>query len=520
MIPLRTSLPYYGFLESRQGGRPENQDWMGFCDTWLGLLVVVCDGMGGGPGGKTASTVATQTIIDSVVASKGTDMSKKEALSNALEAANRKLLDMQQSNPSLRGMGTTVTALLINDMSATIVHMGDSRIYQLRFGHIQYRTTDHSQVMEMVTAGSYTEEDARNAPNSNIITRALGVTEDIEPEFSELPYEKGDRFVLCTDGIWNSMPENELIPLMAKTSTPNGAVEKTMIAVNEIGVSSNPYHDNFTMALIETKRNSILQEKMTHKTRTIFQILSAAIVVLLFLILFLFFSGRRKTKQANEYVSQIATILQERDEYKGQVVKLIEDTARLSSALNDMEEFSHISTDASSNTNLKITILGEDNLPEEKVVVDNPQNNEHTASEKANEQQIVPKDSGQVAPEKKNGDGAIKEEVPNETLQKLSECIDNIIDLFTDAGSKSELLDVTSKDINKMKKQLKDLNRMLNNSGFKDFDDNCKDILEQLNKPVSSGKEFAKGENRRKGQYDTLIKELKEIKKTIIEFYK
>lgn len=480
MIQLRTSLPYYGFLESRQGGRPENQDWMGFCDTWLGLLVVVCDGMGGGPGGKTASTVATQTIIDSVVASKGTDVSKKEALSNALEASNRKLLDMQQSNPSLRGMGTTVTALLINDMSATIVHMGDSRIYQLRFGHIQFRTTDHSQVMEMVTAGSYTEEDARNAPNSNIITRALGVTEDIEPEFSELPYEKGDRFVLCTDGIWNSMPEKELIPLMAKTSTPNGAVEKTMIAVNEIGVSSNPYHDNFTMALIETKRNSILKEKMTRKTRNLICVLLAAVVTLLLLVLIMFVSGKSRAIRVKElteankslesrYMTEKAEWQSKEEVYKQNLNEFSETAMRFSRQIEEQKE------------------------QQEQALALAQKLTQTVATKVVSAQEEV----------KKIEESSVKD--PVEIL------IDGIIRLFEAARDLAENQNIEGGNIQEMKSQINDLKEKLSDKDSKKV---CKEVIDKLSQPVAREGKYANEENqqKRQGHYQALIQEMEKIR--------
>lgn len=265
---IQTSKPFLGFIESRQGGRPDNQDSCGFADTLLGLLVVVCDGMGGGPGGKTASSVAVETIIQTV-RSATADSNRIKTIEAAIQNSNYKLQTLQKEKVSLDGMGTTVTILLINEFSALIAHVGDSRIYHLRRGNKIFRTEDHSLVGEMVRKKAMTEEEARISPHSNILQRALGISETVKVDISERAYEKGDRFVLCTDGIWASMNEKELIKIIACTKSLSGTIEKTMVKVDEIGGSNGGQHDNFTMALLTTTHNSILKETMTTKVRNI-----------------------------------------------------------------------------------------------------------------------------------------------------------------------------------------------------------------------------------------------------------
>jgi len=265
---IKTSQPFLGFIESRQGGRPENQDSCGFADTLLGLLVVVCDGMGGGPGGKTASTVAVDTIVQTV-RSATADSNRIKTIEAAVRNAHSRLLAMQKESPSLAGMGTTATILLINKRSAIVAHVGDSRVYQLRWGNKIFRTEDHSLVGEMVRKKAMTEDEARMSSNSNIIQRALGVGVEVKADICERPYEKGDRFVLCTDGVWGAMKERELIESMARTKTLSGAMEKTMIKVDELGMAGGGLYDNFTMAMLITTHNSILKETMTTKTRNV-----------------------------------------------------------------------------------------------------------------------------------------------------------------------------------------------------------------------------------------------------------
>lgn len=278
MIQINTSLPYIGYLDSQIGGRAENQDSCGYADTDLGLLIVVCDGMGGGPGGRTASSMAVSTVID-YVSSASPGSPRNEVLRKAIAMAHETLLVKQAEVPSLRGMGTTVVALLINEYSALVAHAGDSRLYQYRRGSILFRTADHSMVAELVRNRSLTEEQARLSSQSNVITRALGHGEICEPDISELPYEAKDRFFLCTDGIWGMMPQKQLVKLTASTSSLAGVVESTVIQVNENGKNAGGHHDNLTMVIIETRKNSKLKQKMSTIIRNILLALTAVCIL-------------------------------------------------------------------------------------------------------------------------------------------------------------------------------------------------------------------------------------------------
>ena len=203
---------FTAFAESRTGGRDENQDSYGYAQTAWGFLVTVCDGMGGGPGGKTASTIAVNEIVAGVEGA-----SKDEEVSNilikAIRRANMAIIEAGNENPSLKGMGSTATVLLLSERAAQIAFVGDSRIYQLRGKRKVFRTFDHSMVFDLVKQNVITEEQARLSAQSNIITRALGIKPDVEVDIQELPYEKGDRFVLCSDGIHGTMPEKQLLKI-------------------------------------------------------------------------------------------------------------------------------------------------------------------------------------------------------------------------------------------------------------------------------------------------------------------
>ena len=268
-----------GFAESRVGGRSENQDSYGWQETPLGYLVVVCDGMGGGPGGKTASTIAVKEIVAGI-----SEANSEEETSNiiikAIRRANMAIIEAGNEKPSLKGMGSTATVLLLSEPSAFVAHVGDSRVYQIRGSKKVFRTFDHSLVFEMVSQGVITEEQARLSAQSNVITRALGIQADVEVDVMELPYEKGDRFMLCSDGIHGSMPESELVKMVSDKKSKLGVVvDNIATCVDNIGRTSGGGHDNLTLAVIETKTNSKLKIKMSKQTK----IVMAGLIVLLFM---------------------------------------------------------------------------------------------------------------------------------------------------------------------------------------------------------------------------------------------
>lgn len=257
-----------GFAESRIGGRPDNQDSYGYSDTPSGFLGVVCDGMGGASGGKTASTIAVKEIIDSV-SNADKQNNPSMILIKAIRSANMKIIQEGENHPELAGMGTTATVILINEKSATIAHVGDSRIYQLRGQNPKkvYRTSDHSVVFEMVKKKVITEEQARLSSESNIITRALGMKSDLEVDTKELFYDKDDRFLLCSDGIHGTMPEKELLQSLNKNKNMSGALESLANKVDTIGRNGNGHYDNLTAMFIEVNKNSINRNKMEKKLK-------------------------------------------------------------------------------------------------------------------------------------------------------------------------------------------------------------------------------------------------------------
>ncbi len=260
---IRTSYPLSGFWDTRQGGRAENQDSCGFIDTPHGFMAIVCDGMGGGPAGKQASELAVKIIAEYVNSAPQTRELDK-LLQLAIEQAHQSIITVGQKYPEMKGMGSTVVAVLFHKEKAIIAHVGDSRVYQFRFGRKMFRTTDHSMVEELVSKDRLTEEQARLSGQTNLITRALGGGNHLA-DIDMRPYEKGDRFLLCTDGIWGALRAKDLIERAAKTPSLAGAVDSLVLHVDEVGRQNGNTHDNLTLALIETKEDSICKEKMSRK---------------------------------------------------------------------------------------------------------------------------------------------------------------------------------------------------------------------------------------------------------------
>lgn len=280
------------FAESRIGGRAENQDSMGFVDTRKGLLLAVCDGMGGGPGGKTASLIAAAAIGNYVEQNAGKGKPEKLVV-DAIQTAHQAIQEEVGRNRQLTGMGTTAAVLFLTPDYAVCAHVGDSRIYQFRGGSLVFRTKDHS----LVANSDLTEEEARTASNSNIITQALGHNE-VRPDVKVLPYLKGDRFLICSDGIWNMHEAKTFRKMLTSTPSVRGTLTDLMITTDTIGKEEGNHHDNMTAIIVKAEKNSKLKVKMTVKTKLLLILLAALLTVsLVFNIVFSVKSGGVEKEQ-------------------------------------------------------------------------------------------------------------------------------------------------------------------------------------------------------------------------------
>lgn len=177
---------------------------------------VVCDGMGGAAGGNVASSTAVKLISERISSSYRIGMSTnsiKNMLISAIAAANISVYDISKSNEELNGMGTTVVTAIVADGVVCVAHAGDSRAYILSNGQLRQLTKDHSFVQEMVDIGRLTPDEAKDDPRKNIITRALGVGEELRIDFCEEEVGNEDVLILCTDGLTNFVEPKEIYEL-------------------------------------------------------------------------------------------------------------------------------------------------------------------------------------------------------------------------------------------------------------------------------------------------------------------
>ena len=273
-------IPLQGVASSMRGGRPENQDDWGILETPLGFLLIVCDGMGGGPGGKSASYIVKHEIAVALNEC-SPQTSREQALKMAVARAQAELEQKMKDVPSLEGMGSTFVALLVNKHSAIIAHAGDSRCYRIHKKRVLYKSQDHSLVAELVRKKTLTEEEARLSPQVNVITRGLGSTTNHVPDIDEMPYKKGDYFILCTDGVWGIMPHSELLDKFKRLSDIQTFVFNLSAEIDKIGFSRGGQHDNHTIAVVEMECDSELKDKRPWKKWALLSIIG---IVLFFLV--------------------------------------------------------------------------------------------------------------------------------------------------------------------------------------------------------------------------------------------
>ena len=221
--------------------RQENQDDYRAGELPGGAVwALVCDGMGGAKGGREASQGACNVIenfFQEQYAQCGAGQ-EEPFLKKALLYANRFVFQKAAHEEALAGMGTTAVCALVRSGNVYLCHAGDSRAYLIRDGKLTQLTHDHSYVPELVDCGTITEEEAEHHPQKNIITKALGVDYRLEPEFTAAKLKREDRLLLCTDGLTNMVPVEEMEELLAQ-GTFYDLPDRLIEAANAHGGSDN-----------------------------------------------------------------------------------------------------------------------------------------------------------------------------------------------------------------------------------------------------------------------------------------
>lgn len=223
------------------------------------LVAGVADGMGGHQAGEVASALAVQMLRDRL----GQGASNVEAAIAAVVDANTAIFTGARDNTEQRGMGTTLTALIVladgqpgdSTRRFVLLNVGDSRTYLLRGGRLRRVTVDHSYVQELLSTGNISEFEARSHPRRNIVTRALGIEATVRVDTWVLPFVKGDRFLLCSDGLVDEVDDDEIGELMAAQRDPQRAAQALVDAANEHGG-----RDNTTVVVVDVLDGDVMAD--------------------------------------------------------------------------------------------------------------------------------------------------------------------------------------------------------------------------------------------------------------------
>jgi protein phosphatase len=201
------------------------------------ILLVLADGMGGHRGGETAARMAVGTLGKLVQDGTG---SPRERLEAAIDRANTEIHRLSERNSMLRGMGTTVVALLLcPDAAAVVAHVGDSRLYRLRDGCLEVLTEDHSLVAKFVREGTLSPEQAKDHPSRNQIYQAVGADAEVSPDFALVEPRVGDAYLLCSDGLSSMLSDADIAELTRRSSDAHAVVAWLIDAANQAGGKDN-----------------------------------------------------------------------------------------------------------------------------------------------------------------------------------------------------------------------------------------------------------------------------------------
>lgn len=225
-------------------------------------IIILADGMGGYNAGEVASTMTVSLMMEGLrgdlkeqplrAIAEASNLERAHTLlEREVVRANQAVLTTSREQPQCAGMGTTLVAGLFYDNQLTAVHIGDSRLYRYRAGHLEVLTRDHSLLQEQIDSGLLTAEEARFAAHRNLVTRALGIDDQVEPEFNQYAVAVGDVYLFCSDGL-NDMIDDEEIALILESLSANLplAVQHLIQAAND-----NGGRDNVSAILVRIDRD-------------------------------------------------------------------------------------------------------------------------------------------------------------------------------------------------------------------------------------------------------------------------
>lgn len=227
--------------------RSVNQDYVYASDFPVGHLsnlYIVADGMGGHKAGEVASSYAVEKVVEAV--KRSVDVSPALILQKAIRYANYCLYEKSKEKEEYRGMGTTMVALTLCEEQALAINVGDSRLYEISEDKIYQISDDHSLVAELVRKGELSAWEARNHPDKNVITRALGIQTEVEMDVFSFPVKKKNQYLLCSDGLSNMVEDEELHHIIRQEKPLCDIGQELIRKANENGGV-----DNIAVVLVE-----------------------------------------------------------------------------------------------------------------------------------------------------------------------------------------------------------------------------------------------------------------------------
>ena len=203
-------------------------------------IFAIADGMGGAKAGEVAAALAADAL-------RGEAGSGEEAVVGLIQEANRRVYERSASDRAAQGMGTTITAALVEEALVRIGHVGDSRAYLIRNGELSQLTDDHSLVGELVRSGKLAPEDAETHPQRSVITRVLGTDPDVDVDTITIETRSGDLFLLCSDGLYSMVGNDRILELVERNRRDLDAAAKALVAAANKGGGD----DNITVVAFE-----------------------------------------------------------------------------------------------------------------------------------------------------------------------------------------------------------------------------------------------------------------------------
>lgn len=211
------------------------------------IAAIVADGMGGHKAGDVASQMAVERIFAHLqeLSFPMDIMEIENQVDSAIQIANQEIFRYAQNNPDCSGMGTTVVIAVVNEHGGVLAHIGDSRIYHWHEGKMNLLTNDHTLVNELLKNHQITPEEALTHPRRNIITRAVGTDEVVEADFFLVDWKEGDILLLCSDGLYGKVPQEEMERILQETVLEKAGGKLIHLALEAGG------QDNITVALLK-----------------------------------------------------------------------------------------------------------------------------------------------------------------------------------------------------------------------------------------------------------------------------